>query len=178
MIEFKIITCPDKSQQANYQHLGSELTFGKSEGDMVVDDPGFGALQLRIKLEADKTATLENLNPSLEVRLNGKPINGIALLKEKDNLTVARTTINFSRLDASPLVPPERYEHPNARERFTPGSKEQLILDALAFLEQSSSDSGAAASPPPLPPGANASPPKPPLPGAGAAMPPPLPKKP
>jgi hypothetical protein len=163
MIEFKIISCPDKSQQATYQHLGAELTIGKAEGDMVVDDPAMGALQLRVKIEGEKNATLENLNPTVEVRLNGKPVTAVVPIKEKDNLTVSRTTINFSRLDTTPLLPPEPFQHPNARERFSPGSKEQAILDALKYLEDHSGN-------PPLPPGAGAKPP--PIPGGGAVKPP------
>lgn len=179
MIEFKIITCPDKSQQATYQHLGTELTIGKVEGDMVVDDPAFASLQLRIRLAGEKAATLENLDETVEVRLNGKAISGVVPLKEKDNLTVARTTINFSRLDSALPQAPEPHEHANARERFAPGSREQALLDALKFLESSIVEA-APATPPPLP-GAKSSPPNPPgmakpppLPGG---MPPPLPRK-
>ncbi len=183
MIEFKIITCPDKSQQANYQHVGSELTIGKTEGDMIVDDPAMAPLQLRVKIEGNKAATLENLNPSVELRLNGKPVTGVVPIKEKDNLTVSRTTINFSRLDTAPLLPPEPHQHPNARERFSPGSKEQAILDALKYLEDHTSAPGAPSSRPPLPPGAPPVPgaAKPPLPGTGTSppatgtSPPPLP---
>lgn len=198
MIEFKIITCPDKSQQATYQHLGQELTMGKSDGDMIVDDPAFGALQLRVKVEG-AGATLENLNMGTEVRLNGKAISGVVPLKEKDNLTVARTTINFTRLDTAPLAPPEPFENSAAKERFTPGSKEQVILDVLAHLEKTTPDAGGAGGPPPVPgspsakpplpggakpplPGASAQPPlpggaKPPLPPTPGGAPPPLPKK-
>jgi hypothetical protein len=177
MIEFKIITCPDKSQQATYQHLGTELTIGKSEGDMVVDDPAMAGLQLRVKLEGEKNATLENLHLGVEVRLNGKAVSGVVPLKEKDNLTVSRTTINFSRLDSQPLQPPEPYQHPGARERLTPGSKEQTILDALEFLESKTPEPASASpqpSKPPVPGGAQ--PPKPPLPAGSAGPPkPPLP---
>lgn len=187
MIEFKIITCPDKSQQASYQHVGTELTIGKSDADMVVDDPAIGAVQLRIKLEADKTATLENLNPTVEVRLNGKPISTVVPIKEKDNLTVARTTINFSKLDSTPMIAPEPFQNPNAKERFTPGSKEQALLDALKYLEDNAPGGGgmppvpgASGAKPPLPPGAGG----PPIPGAakpplppGMSAPPPLPPK-
>ncbi len=169
MIEFKIISSPDRSQLATYQHMGSEITFGKSEGDMLIDDPSFGDLQLRVRLDGEKSATLENLNESVEIRLNGKPVKGVVPMKEKDNLTVARTTINFSRLDSLPLSPPERYEHPSAKERFAPGTKEHAIQEALAFLEQGSASSSppplsmGTAGPPPLP-GAKGGPPKPPLP--------------
>lgn len=168
MIEFKIITCPDKSQQATYQHLGQELTLGKSDGDMIVDDPAFGALQLRVKVEG-AGATLENLNLGTEVRLNGKAISGAVPLKEKDNITIARTTINFTRLDSAGLTPPDPYEHPSSKERFTPGSKEQVMLDVLEHLEKTSPEPAGGAGGPPPPPGA----PKPPLPGGSAS--PPLP---
>ncbi len=164
MIEFKIITCPDKSQQASYQHVGTELTIGKAEGDMVVDDPAMGPLQLRIKIDG-KSATLENLNPSVELRLNGKPVTDIVPIKEKDNLTVSRTTINFSRLDAAPPETPKQHEHPNARERFSPGSKELAMLDALDYLEKNAPGGG-----PPIPGAGGGA--KPPLPGGGG---PPLP---
>lgn len=181
MIEFKIITCPDRSQQATYQHLGRELTFGKQDGDMIVDDPSFGAVQLKIVVENEKAASIENLHAETEVRLNGKPISGMVALKEKDNVTIARTTINFSRLDLAPLPTPEPYEHPNAKERFTNGSKEKTVLEVLEHLEKKAATT---APPPPLPGGAK----KPPVPGASAGGPPlpgaakspplpPLPKK-
>ena len=180
MIEFKIITCPDKSQQASYQHFGRELVVGKTEGDMLIDDPSLGAQQFRVKVEADKIATIENLNPAVELRLNGKGISGIVPLKEKDNITISRTTINFSRLDLAPIPIPARYEHPNFNERFTLGSKEKAMLDVLQHLEEKTPDSGitppipGAGGPPkpPLPGGA-----KPPLPPGGGGSPPPLPKK-
>ena len=169
MIEFKIIACPDKSQLASYQHMGKELTLGKTEGDMIVDDPAFGNLQIKIVLNDDKSATLENLNIGTDVRLNGKSISGVVPLKEKDNITVARTTINISKLDLSPPPTPQPYEHPNARERFTPGSKESTVLEVLDFLEKNYSTGGAS---PPIPgtPGA-----KPPVPGAKPPLPPGMP---
>jgi hypothetical protein len=170
VIEFKIITCPDKSQQATYQHVGRELTLGRLEGDMLVDDPAFGPLQLKITVENDKTTIIENMNTATEVRLNGKPISGPMPLKEKDNVTIARTTINFARLDLAALPAPEPYVHPNAKERFSNGSKEKTVLEVLDYLEKAAST---AAPPPPLPGGAK--PPGPPLPGAGAAKAPPLP---
>lgn len=173
MIEFKIITCPDKSQQATYQHLGTELTLGKAEGDMIVDDPAMAAAQLRVKVESGG-ATLENLNLGVEVRLNGKAISSVVPLKEKDNLTVSRTTINFTRLDTGGLTAPEPYTHPNVKERFSAGSKEQIMLDVLAHLEKVTPDVGSPPTPgvkPPLPGGA----PKPPLPPGASAGPPPLP---
>jgi hypothetical protein len=181
VIEFKIITCPDKSQQATYQHVGRELTFGKQEGDMLVDDPAFGAMQLKVTVESDKVATLENMNTATEVRLNGKPISGPMPLKEKDNVTIARTTINFSRIDLSSLPAPDPYDHPNAKERFSNGSKEKTVLEVLDHLEKAAAT---AAPPPPLPGGAK--PPGPALPGGakapplppGAKPPPPIPKKP
>ncbi|MGZ3650465.1 MAG: hypothetical protein ACXVB9_22530 [Bdellovibrionota bacterium] len=178
MIEFKIITCPDKSQQATYQHVGRELLLGKTDGEMIIDDPGIGPVQLKIVVESDRSATLENLNTSIEVRLNGKAIAGVTPLKEKDNVTVARTTINFSRLDLTSLPVPETFVHPNEKERFTIGSKEKAILDVLDHLEKNPGqppipDGSGARPPPPLPGGA-----KPPLPpGRAASPPPPLPKK-
>jgi hypothetical protein len=190
MIEFKIISSPDKSQQATYQHLGRELTLGRTEGDMIVDDPAFGDLQIKIVIQQEKGATIENLNTSLEVRLNGKAIMGPMPLKEKDNITVSRTTINFSRLDLGPMSIPEPYEMPTFKERFTKGSKELIMLDVLEHLENATEETAlpppaAAGARPPLPPGASAGKPpippggapKPPLPPGSGAMPPPLPKK-
>src|SRR5436305_253687 len=136
MIEFKIINCPDKSQQATYKHLGKELTFGKTEGDMVIDDPAIGPLQLKISVNEAQSAMIENLFTDVEVRLNGKPIMGPSPLREKDNVTVARTTINFSRLDLAPMPEPARYEHPNAKERFSGTSKESVVLQVLEHLEK------------------------------------------
>lgn len=182
MIEFKIISSPDKSQQATYQHLGRELTLGRSEGDMIVDDPAFGPLQLKIVVVDGKNATIENLHSGLEVRLNGKAIMGTVALKEKDNVTVSRTTINFSRLDLGPLPAPEPYEHPLAKERFSTGSKELAMLQVLEHLEKTAAAPGGpppapAGAKPPLPPGAGPKPPLPPGKGAAPSAPPPLPKK-
>lgn len=159
MIEFKIITSPDKSQQAIYQHLGTELILGRDEGDMIIDDPALGPKQLRIKVKSD-SATIENLNPSVEVRLNGKAISGESPLKEKDNLTMARTTINFSRIDTAPLVPPEPFENSLSKNRVVEGSKEKAILDVLGQLESQAKDIAIPA--PPIP---------------GGKPPPPLPKR-
>jgi hypothetical protein len=169
MIEFKITTCTDKSQQATYQHVGTLLTIGRTEGDMLVDDPGFGPAQLRIRLE-NGAATVENLNQAVNLRLNGKPTSGIVPLKEKDNLAVARTSFHFTKVNSSPLSVPERYENPACRDRFSAGTKESALMDALAFLENA-----AKAAPPPAP----ATPKPPPLPGATPPKPPlpPLPPR-
>ncbi len=180
MIEFKIISCPDRSQQATYRHVSSELTLGRTTGDMIVDDPGFGDTQLRVRLEGPR-ATLENLHPQVEVRLNGKGISGVVPLKEKDNITVARTTINFSRLDLSPIPLPEAYEYPH-KEKVGPGTKERTLMDALQYLEGQAPGAAVGARPPtpggmpprpPLPPGAGMPKAPPPLPPGL----PPLPKK-
>ncbi len=172
MIEFKIVSCPDKSQQASYLHLGLELTIGKTDGDMLVDDPGFGPAQLKIKIESGQTASLENLNKAVEMRLNGKPISGTVPLKEKDNLTVSRTTFTFTRLDNGAQLAPEPYVNPLCKDRFSEGSKEKALMDVLAFLEKQASGATAGApapeagspKPPPLPGTAPAKPPLPPLP--------------
>lgn len=157
MIEFKIVNSPDKSQQATYHHVGQELVIGRSEGDMIVDDPQLSPRQIRIYFQGDQ-AILENLNPDLEVRLNGKPVEGATPIKEKDNLTMARTTINIARADHSPLTPPEPVQHPQFAQRVTPGSKEKALLDALEHLATEAGAPTTAA--PPLPGGA----PKPPIP--------------
>ncbi|HEY8278247.1 MAG TPA: hypothetical protein VIH99_01400 [Bdellovibrionota bacterium] len=187
MIEFKVIASPDKSQQATYQHLGSELIFGQSEGEMIIDDPAFGPTQLKVKIDGEGKASIENLNTNIEVRLNGKAITGEMPLKEKDNVTVARTTINFARLDGGPPPLPEAYENPLVKDRVVPGSKERALLDALEFLEKRAPESGATplsentaggpVIPPPVP--LNGMPPLPPPLPAGAPKPPlpPLPKK-
>lgn len=159
MIEFKIIATPDKSQQSTYQHLGRELSFGLTEGDMLIDDPSLAPLQAKISLQGNGYV-LENLEPSVEIRLNGKPISGPTPLKDKDNLNMGRTTINFSRVDLTDFAVPAPYEHPQNINRLTPGSKEKAILEALEALEKSSgSGPGAGAPKPPTPPGV-----KPPLP--------------
>ena len=147
MIEFKIVGTPDKSQQSTYQHLGLTLLMGNGEGDMVIDDPGLGTLQLKVFYQGN-AFYVENLNPAVEVRLNGKPIAGPQPVKERDNLNMGRTVINFVRLDTQPLTPPPEFEHPMAASKFTPGSKEKAILDSLAALEKAATP----ASPPPPPP--------------------------
>lgn len=170
MIEFKIITAPDKSQQATYPHLGRELTIGSAEGDMIIDDPALSPRQLRVFFQGEQ-AMAENLNPDVEIRLNGKAISGATPIKVKDNLTMGRTTINFSQVDLSPYSPPEPYQHPQASTRVIPGSKEKALLDALAELAAAEPDTApaSAAAPPPKP---GAVPPKPPKPPT-----PPLPRK-
>jgi len=188
MIEFKVISCPDKSQQATYQHLGESLTIGREKGDMIIDDPALGPEQLRVELQGEM-ATLENLDPEVELRLNGKPVSGVVAICERDNLTAGRTTINFSKINGDPLSPPEPYEHPHAQERFRLGTKEKAVLEALLYLEGVAPVESAAPPPaptggppplpkPPLPPGASASPPKPPpLPPGAVPTPPPLPPR-
>jgi hypothetical protein len=173
MIEFKILTTPDKSQQATYQHVGKEIVFGRSEGDMIIDDPAFQPAQLRVRLDDEGHATLEALAPNPEARINGKTFSGPAPLKEKDNVTVGRTTLNFSRLDLEPLTPPEEFEHPLANVRMVAGSKEKAILDALEFLAEQTPDGVVGGQN--APESGAPSGPKPPLPGA--VMPPPLPKR-
>jgi predicted component of type VI protein secretion system len=174
MIEFKIIAAPDKSQQATYQHLGKELSFGQTEGDMILDDPALAPLQLRIFWE-NGAFFLENVGGGVEVRLNGRPIEGRVPIKEKDNLNMGRVTLSFSRLDLDPPSPPPPFEHPQFSTRVTEGSKEKAILDALTTLEQKEGTAPPGA--PPLP-GA----PMPPLPGAKPPLPPgappPPPRKP
>lgn len=178
MIEFKILSSPDRSQIASYQHLGAELTLGKSEGDMLVDDPQISALQIRVRLMGGQ-AVLQNADPAVEIRLNGRPVDGEIPIKEKDNISMGKTSIQFTRLDLEPPSPPPPVEYRNAAGRFTPESKEQAMLDALQFLERQSEDQRIASSAPPppmrgqppLPPGAPRV--KPPLPPGM----PPLPKK-
>jgi len=173
MIEFKIISTVDKSQQSTYIHLGQELVFGREEGDMIVDDPAFGPVQARIAFQ-NGGFTVTNLHPELELRLNGKPVEGSMPIKEKDNLNMGRTVVNFTRIDTLPLTPPPPYEHPQAQTKFAPDTKESALLKALEILE-----SQCQSSTPPPPPGASASPPvipppaiPPPIPGAAR---PPLP---
>lgn len=169
MIEFKVIATPDKSQQASYRHEGHELTIGSAEGDMIIDDPNMSPLQLHIRGGASGYS-IENVAPDVEVRLNGKPISGAVPLKERDNLTIGRTTINFSRLDMAALSPPEPFEIASVGTRLAPGTKEHAILAVLDIL---AAEAGAAA-----PAGG---PPKPPVPGGGLprapGAPPPLPRR-
>jgi hypothetical protein len=173
MIEFKILACPDKSQQSTYRHPGSSLTFGSGEADMLIDDPAIAASQVRIFFQGGGFF-LENLEPEVEVRLNGKTLDGPSPLKERDHITLGRTTVNFVALDPQPLRAPPPYEHPHTATRVVEGSKEKAILDVLGHLAQPAAP--AAMPKPPLPGG-----PKPPLPGAKPPPPPsgmpPLPPK-
>lgn len=178
MIEFKIISTVDRSQIASYQHFGAELSLGKTEGDMLIDDPQLANLQLRVRVGAGQT-TLENADPSVEVRLNGRAIDGETPMKEKDSVSVGKTSIQFLRLDLNPMPVPDPIEYRNAAGRFTPESKEQAVLDALEHLERQSDESVIAATSVPRP-GTNPaipSVPKPPLPGRMPPVPPPFPKK-
>lgn len=178
MIEFKIISTVDKSQQSTYIHQGLELVFGREEGDMIVDDPAFGPVQARIAFQ-NGGFTVTNLHPELELRLNGKPVEGSMPIKEKDNLNMGRTVVNFTRIDSQPMMPPAPYEHPQAQTKFAPDTKETALLKALEILESQCES----VSPPP-PPGASAPPPppgmppppgRPPLPGAAKPpLPPPI----
>lgn len=165
MIEFKILSTADKSQIATYLHLGSELTLGSSEGDMLIDDPQMSPLQLKISALGGQ-ATVENLAPDVEVRLNGRAVEGPAAIKEKDSLSVGRTNIQLLRIDNLSQEIPAPFEHPQAAARFATGSREKALLDALAHLEKTAAGP-TLASPPPVPP---------PLPGM--KTPPPLPGKP
>ena len=171
MIEFKILSTVDKTQIGNYQHTGSELSIGQTEGDMLVDDPQLSPLQLKISFPDGQVAQLENLGSSVEVRVNGKAIGESAPLKEKDTVVVGRTTIQFSQLNTRPATIPPTFEHPQATNRFTPGSKEQAVLDSLSTLEKMAGGGSA--------PSAMPSPPRPPgmpAPAGASKMPPPLPK--
>jgi hypothetical protein len=152
MIEFKIIATPDKSQQSTYQHTGLELTVGQTEGDMLIDDPQIAEKQIRI-FWAGSNYMIENLSDDVEVRLNGKALKEAMPLKERDNLNMGRTTVNFVKLNRSGLTPPEAYEHPQASSRFVAGNKEMAILEALEFLEKSEGGGIAPKAPPPLPGG-------------------------
>jgi hypothetical protein len=151
MIEFKIISTPDKSQQSTYQHVGLELVLGQTEGDMLIDDPGLSARQVRIYW-AGSNYMIENLDESVDIRINGKPVKEPSPLKERDNLTMAKTTVNFAKLNRSALTPPEPYEHPQAASRFAAGNKEAAILEALDIMEKQEGG-GAMPKPPPLPGG-------------------------
>jgi pSer/pThr/pTyr-binding forkhead associated (FHA) protein len=173
MIEFKILSTPDKSQQAIYQHFGKEMTMGSEEADLVIDDPQISSCQIKLKWNGS-SFLIENLDPSVEVRLNGKPIMDPAPLAEKDSIAMAKTQITFSRLDLSTPQAPPAYEHSMAATRFEAGSKEMAVLTVLEALAQQCSD-GPASSPSAPPPIPKASAP-PPLPGSKPPA-PPLPKK-
>lgn len=172
MIEFKIISTTDRSQISTYQHFAAELTFGKTEGDMLIDDPQLAPLQLRVRISGSQI-TLENMGAEVEARLNGRPIEGIVPLKEKDNISVGKTSIQFIRLNLEPATPPDPVEYRNAAGRFTSNSKEKALLDGLEYLERSSGpglsrpQAGAGMPKPPVPP----------TPGRMPPIPPPLPKK-
>lgn len=164
MMEFKIITTPDRSQQASYSHPGRELRLGRSEGDMLIDDPQIAPLQLRV-FHDGSAYVVEPLGPG-DVKVNGRPVQGATPIKERDNLILGRTTINFSRLDLSPPLPPPAFEHPSAKTRFAPGTKEKALLDGLEYLSAPQGPAPAPASPkaPPAPPTGMPKPPLPPTP--------------
>ncbi|MCO5142780.1 MAG: hypothetical protein M9962_06795 [Oligoflexia bacterium] len=167
MIEFKIIATSDRSQQATYIHPGASLTFGSQDAEMVIDDPDLASVQFRVFAQGGQSF-VENLVPEIELRVNGRAIDGPSPLKAKDNLSVARTTINFSKINELPPSPPPPFEHPQAEHRFAPETKESAILDVLDFLAKEHSGGSVKKPPPPLP---SASTP-PPLPGAAKNMPP------
>lgn len=162
MIEFKIMQCPERSQVGNYQHATNEITFGASEGDMIIDDPDIAERQTRIFLSGN-SFLVENLDPTVEIKLNGRPLTEKSPIKTRDSLTIGRTTIQMSFLDPAPPKLPEPFTHPQADARFTEGSKESAMITVLKHLSE---ESGPAKPPSSLPP---------PLPGA--SNPPPLPKK-
>jgi len=154
MIDFKIITTPERSQQASYSHAGRELKLGRLQGDMLLDDPTLAPLQVRIFHDGTSFA-VENLGTG-DVKLNGRSVQGPTPLKVRDNLALGRTTINFIRLDLNPLEPPAPFESPAARFRFAEGSREKAVLDGLEALSRQVSPAPAATPPapkkPPLPP--------------------------
>ena len=160
MIEFRILASPDKSQQSTYRHPGQQLTFGSGEADMVIDDPGVAPVQARVFWQGGGFF-LENLEPQVEVRLNGRAISGPTPVKDRDNVNLGKTTVNFLTLNPQPLAPPPAYEHPQAAARFVDGNKEKAVLDVLEILAR---EAGAPATP--------AAPPKPPIPGNMPPLPP------
>lgn len=150
MIEFRILTSPDKSQQSTYRHPGQELTMGSSEADMVIDDPAIAAAQIRIFWHGNGFF-LENLNPQVEVRLNGRTLGDASPIKERDNINLGRTTVNILTLNTHALQAPPAFEHPQAAARFVEGSKEKAVLDALDLLGKAEGSAGMPK--PPVPPG-------------------------
>jgi hypothetical protein len=162
MIEFKILMSPDKSQQGNYQHFGESLTFGRSEGDMLLDDASLGPAQLKVSWNGSGFE-MENLHPKVEVRVNGKPLKDKVPVKERENIVLGRTTLSFSRLDLAPAQPPPPYEHPRASLRFAPDTADSAILYALELQEKAEPGTGtgiAKPAPPPLPKGMPPLPPR------------------
>jgi pSer/pThr/pTyr-binding forkhead associated (FHA) protein len=153
MIEFKIIASPDRTQQAAYAHAGREIRFGRSDGDMFIDDPLIASLQARLFYEGTGFF-VENLGEG-EIKLNGKPVARPTAIKEKDNLVMGRTTINITRLDTAAAPPlPARFENPAASARFTEGTREKAVLDALDYLAKAEAglSAGAPKGAPPRPP--------------------------
>ncbi len=164
MIEFKIIATPERSQVGNYQHLANDLRFGSAEGDMIIDDPDISEQQARIYLEGTQFF-VENLDPSVPVKVNSQLVDGSAPIKTRDSLVIGKTTIQMSLLDPNPISPPEPFTHQQAVARFVDGSKEKAILDVLELL---SGDAGGASgaekagdTPPPMPQGMPKPPPLP-----------------
>jgi predicted component of type VI protein secretion system len=162
MMEFKIITTPDRSQQASYTHAGRELRLGRAEGDLLIDDPQIAPLQVRVYHDGG-AFVVENLGGG-EVKVNGRPVQGPTPLKEKDNLILGRTTVNFFRLDLNPPAPPAPFEHPLANTRFAEGTREKAVLDALAALSEQEGPAAPAAPKMPSPPAGMPKPPLPPTP--------------
>lgn len=159
MILFKITSCPDKSQIGIYQHENSSLIIGSVDADMIIDDPDIAEQQLEIRLE-DDGFVVENLYPKVEVKLNGTKLGKKAVpIKANDSLAMASTQIFVTKLDDSPLEPPEVRERDTVAMRLqSPDSPEGAILEALEFLSGSENTLSTRV-------------------GKGTAVPPPLPKK-
>lgn len=174
MIQFKITNTPEKSQQSVYQHEGEQIVIGKEEGDLIIDDPAIAPRQLRIYFEAGNFY-LENLDPSVEIKVAGKPIEEPIHLHGKEILNFGKTTLALTLINTLPAPLPETFYY-NRSDRFATGKTERVILDALEFLASPLGDPLARISL--VPPSADApvssSPAVPPIPGrpAGNILPP------
>lgn len=140
MFEFKILQCPDRSQNGTYEHMGDELVIGSSEGEMIIDDPQLGPSQLKLYFEGG-SPYVENLFPDCQVKLNQNIIPpGRHSLKARDSIHMGKTIINFIKIKPGPLEPQKITDEDKTKgiEAFKEGSPERAIYTALDFLSKKS----------------------------------------
>lgn len=152
MLEFKITQCPEKLQLGHYQHFDAEITFGRSEGDMLIDDPNMADCQAKIYFEGNQ-AKVQNLDQTADIRVNVTAVHPgqSASIKPKDNITMGKTVLQLITVNVLPPTPPAEYVHHNHAARFAEGNKEHAIFKVLEILEAQERASMDKTAKPPMP---------------------------
>lgn len=152
MLQFKITSCPEKSQLGIYQHEATQMSIGSSDADMVVDDPGIAPKQVQIALERSGF-TIVNLEPKTKVQLNGKALKGKPIpFKSNDNLSLGSTTIFFMKVDQNAAEPPAVFEDSSIVHRLNESETPlNAIWQSIEILRAELNPSQKSPGPPPPP---------------------------